>query len=106
MTDNENPDILSAKHTIDKEIEALRMMEGNLNDSLSKALDIMQKTEGRVIYRYTVIFRASGGSQSWRSRYDYQKRLCCCHFKLRGNQRTFRHFILLQTLWHPAYRYD
>lgn len=49
MTDNENPDILSAKHTIDKEIEALRMMEGNLNDSLSKALDIMQKTEGRVI---------------------------------------------------------
>lgn len=49
MTDNENPDILSAKHTIDKEIEALRMMEGNLNGSLSKALDIMQKTEGRVI---------------------------------------------------------
>lgn len=49
MTDNENPDILSAKHTIDKEIEALRMMEDSLSGSLTQALDLMQKTEGRVI---------------------------------------------------------
>ncbi len=46
---NQNPDIISAKRTIDKEIEALRMMENELNDDLTKALDIMQKTKGRVI---------------------------------------------------------
>ena len=33
-------DITSAKRTIDKEIEALRMMEDELNDSLSRALDL------------------------------------------------------------------
>ena len=43
------PDIISAQRTIDKEIEALRMMESNLNDNLSRALDIMQNTKGRVI---------------------------------------------------------
>ncbi len=45
----QNQDILSAKRTIDKEIEALRMMEDELNGSLTEALDIMQKTTGRVI---------------------------------------------------------
>lgn len=45
----ENKDVVSAKRTIDKEIEALRIMENQLDDSLSKALDIMEKTEGRVI---------------------------------------------------------
>lgn len=45
----ENKDIVSAKRTIDKEIEALRMMEDELNESLSKALDIMQSAKGRVI---------------------------------------------------------
>lgn len=45
----ENQDLSSAKRTIDKEIEALRMMEDELDDSLTRALDIMQKTEGRVI---------------------------------------------------------
>ena len=45
----ENQDIISAKRTIDKEIEALRIMENELNDDLTKALDIMQKTKGRVI---------------------------------------------------------
>ena len=45
----ENKDIISAKHTIDKEVEALRMMEDSLNENLSKALDLMQKIEGRVI---------------------------------------------------------
>ena len=46
---NPNTDIVSAKRTIDKEVEALRMMEDELNDNLTKALDIMQKTKGRVI---------------------------------------------------------
>ncbi len=45
----ENKDITSAKHTIDKEVEALRMMEDNLDEHLSQALDLMQKIEGRVI---------------------------------------------------------
>lgn len=45
----ENKDVASAKRTIDKEIEALRIMENQLDDNLSKALDIMEKTEGRVI---------------------------------------------------------
>ncbi len=45
----ENKDITSAKHTIDKEVEALRMMEDSLDESLSQALDLMQKIEGRVI---------------------------------------------------------
>lgn len=48
---SENQDILSAKRTIDKEIETLRIMEDELenNDNLSKALDLMQNTKGRVI---------------------------------------------------------
>ena len=42
-------DLASAKRTIDKEIESLRMMEDELNGSLEEALDLMQKTKGRVI---------------------------------------------------------
>lgn len=42
-------DMASAKRTIDKEIEALRMMENQLDGNLSAALDIMQNTKGRVI---------------------------------------------------------
>lgn len=42
-------DLKSACRTIDKEIEALRMMEGELNGNLSQALDVMQNTKGRVI---------------------------------------------------------
>ena len=45
----ENKDLISAKHTIDKEVEALRIMEDSLNQNLTRALDLMQKTEGRVI---------------------------------------------------------
>lgn len=45
----ENPDIISAKRTIDKEVEALRIMENELDSNLTKALDIMQNTKGRVI---------------------------------------------------------
>lgn len=42
-------DLQSARRTIDKEIEALRMMENELNGNLSQALDLMQNTKGRVI---------------------------------------------------------
>ena len=45
----DNKDILSAKRTIDKEVEALRMMEDELNGTLTQALDLMQNTKGRVI---------------------------------------------------------
>lgn len=49
MTAEENTDLQSARRTMDKEIEALRMMEDELNGNLSKALDLMQNTKGRVI---------------------------------------------------------
>ena len=40
---------MSAKETIDKEIEALRVMENEMDASLSAALDIMQAARGRII---------------------------------------------------------
>lgn len=45
----ENKDITLAKRTIDREIEALRVMEASLDDNLVKALDLMQDCKGRVI---------------------------------------------------------
>lgn len=45
----ENQDIISARRTVDKEIEALNMMRDNLNEELSKALDLMQNIKGRII---------------------------------------------------------
>lgn len=48
MTMN-NPDIEVAKKTINCEIEALEVMENSLDDTLSKALDLLQNTKGRVI---------------------------------------------------------
>ena len=45
----ENNDIKVAKQTIDREIEALRTMEGSLDDTLTRVLDVLQKTKGRVI---------------------------------------------------------
>ncbi|MBQ7285476.1 MAG: KpsF/GutQ family sugar-phosphate isomerase [Alphaproteobacteria bacterium] len=45
----ENTDISCAKRTIDKEVEALRSMEKELDNSLSEALDLMQNAKGRVI---------------------------------------------------------
>lgn len=42
-------DIQSAKRTIEKEIGALRFMEGELNEELTKALDLMQGCKGRVV---------------------------------------------------------
>lgn len=45
----ENTDILCAQRTIDREIDALRVLEKELGGSLSKALDLMQNAKGRVI---------------------------------------------------------
>ena len=42
-------DLESAKRTIEKEIEALKVMENEISENLSQALDIMQNTKGRVI---------------------------------------------------------
>lgn len=42
-------DIHVARQTIDREIEALKAMENCLDDTLGKALDILQNTRGRVI---------------------------------------------------------
>lgn len=42
-------DIASAKRTIDREVEALRMMENQFDENLTKALDMIQKTKGRII---------------------------------------------------------
>ncbi|MBQ8482548.1 MAG: KpsF/GutQ family sugar-phosphate isomerase [Alphaproteobacteria bacterium] len=44
-----NRDIEVAKQTINREIEALKVMEDDLDDTLSKALDLLQNTKGRVI---------------------------------------------------------
>ena len=46
---SENKDIIAAKETINKEIEALRVMESMLDDTLSQALDLMENCKGRVI---------------------------------------------------------
>ena len=48
MTINEQ-DLASAKRTIDREIDSLRVMEKSLDETLSKALDMMQNVKGRVI---------------------------------------------------------
>ena len=45
----QNKDLISAYHTIDKEIEALNMMKSELDASLTAALDLMQSAKGRVI---------------------------------------------------------
>ena len=42
-------DIVSAKRTIEKEIDSLKILANNLDKSLSKALDMMQNCKGRVI---------------------------------------------------------
>lgn len=44
-----NSDLISAKQTIDKEIQALRVMESELDSSLTNALDLMQNAKGRII---------------------------------------------------------
>lgn len=44
-----NKDLISAKNTIEKEIDTLKVMESELDASLTKALDLMQNAKGRVI---------------------------------------------------------
>ncbi len=44
-----NKDIESARRTIDKEVDALRIMESELDASLTEALDMIQAAKGRVI---------------------------------------------------------
>jgi len=44
-----NKDIESAQRTIDKEIDALKIMRKDLDDNLVKALDLMQSIKGRVV---------------------------------------------------------
>ena len=44
-----NRDLISARNTIDKEIDTLRVLEQDLDESLTKALDMMQNAKGRVI---------------------------------------------------------
>ena len=44
-----NKDIESARRTIDKEVDALRIMESELDSSLTAALDMIQAAKGRVI---------------------------------------------------------
>lgn len=44
-----NSDIISAKKTIDREIEALHALEDLLGEGFSKALDLMQNAKGRII---------------------------------------------------------
>ncbi len=46
---SENLDIISAQRTIEKEIEALRIMQNSFDDHLTQALDLMQNIKGRVI---------------------------------------------------------
>jgi len=46
---SENKDILMAKKAIDREVEALEMMKGELDENLSKVLDLILKSKGRVI---------------------------------------------------------
>lgn len=46
---SENKDILVAKKAIDREVEALEIMKNELDDNLSKVLDAIEQSKGRVI---------------------------------------------------------
>lgn len=46
---SKNKDIEVAKRVIDREVEALEIMRDELNDSLTKVLDLIVKSKGRVI---------------------------------------------------------
>ncbi|MBR3502221.1 MAG: hypothetical protein IKO06_04870, partial [Alphaproteobacteria bacterium] len=48
-SDSVEADIKIACQTIDREIEALKVMEKSLDSTLTKALNILQNTKGRVI---------------------------------------------------------
>lgn len=44
-----NKDIISAKKTLKKEIQALEMLSNNLDENLSKALDLIEKSKGKLV---------------------------------------------------------
>lgn len=121
-----NTDIESARRTIDKEIDALRIMESELDENLTKALDMMQSVKGRVIVTgmgksghigqkiaatlastgHAFVFRPSGGSQPRRPGHADQRRRGAGHFQRRRIQRTVRHSDLLQKIRYPAHLND
>ena len=100
MSINDN-DISSAKRTIDREVESLRIMEKELDQSLTKALDLMQNTKGRVIVtgmgksghigkKIAATLASTGtpsffltpwGSLSWWSWYDREARCSFTYIK-------------------------
>ena len=45
----QNRDILNAINTIDCEIEAIEELKNTLDDSLTKALDLIEQAKGRII---------------------------------------------------------
>lgn len=45
-----NTDIISAKKTIEKEIESLVALGNSLDESLTKVLDLMQNAQGRIVF--------------------------------------------------------
>src|SRR5574344_340784 len=49
MKQLENSDLLSAKKTIETEIENLKILENDLDKSITKALNIMQNAKGRIV---------------------------------------------------------
>ena len=58
-------DLKHAVETIDREIETLEILKNNLDGNLSKALDLLQNTKGRVIV-------TGMGSKPWRFRHDFR----------------------------------
>lgn len=46
---SENKDIISAKNTIKKEIKALEMLSDSIDENLVKALDLIEKSKGKLI---------------------------------------------------------
>ncbi len=49
-TNRAEADIQSAKNTINREIDNLRILESELDETLTRALDIMQNATGRIIF--------------------------------------------------------
>ncbi|MDR3112331.1 MAG: KpsF/GutQ family sugar-phosphate isomerase [Elusimicrobiota bacterium] len=47
---NQNKDLLSARKTIKTEIECLKALERTLDSSITKVLDLMQNTKGRIVF--------------------------------------------------------
>ena len=77
-------DLKHAVETIDREIETLEILKNNLDGNLSKALDLLQNTKGRVIvtgmgksgdlcFNLNGFFLCTPGrSKPWRFRHDFR----------------------------------